>query len=148
MNERAPSWIPALLFGLTFGRHHCVDWLAQFFADPACARRALFYVAGGIVACALYALIIRLTPWRPHSVRIGVALVCWWGMLEEAQTVICRVGLGLGAPAPIDHPWRNVCDQLAGIPISTITLAIPACIICWLANNTRGQEWRNRLQPP
>lgn len=129
------------------GRYSAVDWIARLSPDPAFSRKALFYVAGGIVGACMFALVWMLTPWRPVERRIAVALVCCWGMLEESQTAICRIGLGLSTPAPpLDH-WRGICDHLSGLPISTMTLAIPVCIAYWLANN-RGTQWPNQLQPP
>lgn len=128
----APRWLPWALFGLTTGRHNVADLLARLFPDPAFARKSLFYAAAGIVGVGLYSIVWLLTPWRPAQTRVAVALVCSWGILEEAQTTVCRVGLGLGHPAPELDPWRGICDQLSGIPIGTMTLAIPVCIIYWL----------------
>lgn len=142
------AWLPFALFGLTLGRHQLVDVVAQLFDNQGFARRALFYAAGAIVAGALYGLVWLLTPWHPAGVRVAVALVCCWGILEEGQTAVCRIGLGLGRPAPDVDPWRGLCDTLSGIPISTMTLAVPVCIVYWLANNTNGgAPWQSQ-QPP
>jgi len=131
------EWLPWLLFGLTLGRHHGVDVVATLFDEPLFARRALFYAAGGIVGAALYALVWLLTPWRPAETRIAVALVCCWGIMEESQTAICRIGLGLGQPAPDGAMWRGLCDQLAGVPVSTMTLVLPVLIAYGLAQRRR-----------
>jgi hypothetical protein len=134
------QWLPFVLFGLTLGRHNVVDFLALLFDNAQFARRALFYAAAGIVGASLYSIVWLLTPWRPAETRIAVALVCCWGILEEAQTTVCRIGLGLSRPAPELDPWRGICDQLSGLPISTMTLAIPVCIVYWLAHNKRGMH--------
>lgn len=127
------TWIPAVLVGLTIGRHHAVDVLALAFDNVMHARRALFYAAGGIVSASLYGLVWLLTPWRPAHTRIAVSLVCAWGILEESQVTICRVGLGLGQPAPPVDMWRGLCDQLSGTPVSTMTLVLPVVIVYALA---------------
>lgn len=131
MADRA--WLPALLVGLTLGRHHFVDFAALAFDNVQHARRALFYVAGGVVSAGLYGLVWLLTPWKPAHTRIAVALVCAWGILEESQVAICRVGLGLNQPAPTVHQWRGLCDQLSGVPISTMSLVIPVVIVYWIS---------------
>lgn len=141
------AWLPWVLLGVTLGRHQLVDVVAMAFENRMFARRALFYVAGSIGLMVLYALVWVLVPWRPSSVRIAVALVCCWGMLEEGQTAVCRIGLGLNQPAPEVSMWRGICDHLSGLPISTMTLAIPVCIVYWLANN-KGESWPNQLPPP
>lgn len=127
------AWLPALLVGLTLGRHHVVDFAALAFDNAQHARRALFYAAGGVVSASLYGLVWLLTPWRPAQARVGVALVCAWGILEESQVTICRIGLGLNQPAPPIHQWRGLCDQLSGVPISTMSLVLPVVIVYWLA---------------
>jgi len=132
------SWLPWLLIVLTLGRHHAVDVAALAFDNVAHARRALFYAAGGVVSASLYGIVWLLTPWRPTHRRIAVALVCAWGILEESQVTICRIGLGLSRPAPTLDPWRGLCDQLSGTPVSTMTLVLPVVIVYVLATKLKG----------
>lgn len=128
------AWFAAALFALTLGRHYGVDLLASMYADPLAVRRALFYVMGSVVATALYATVWLLTPWRPAETRIAVALVCWWGILEEGQCVVCRIAAGIDQPVRPEM-WRGICDQLSGVPISTMTLALPVFIAYGIATN-------------
>lgn len=136
MTDRA--WLYWLLFGLTLGRHYVIDVAALAFDGTQYARKALFYASGGAVAASLYGLVWLLTPWRPAHTRIAVALVCLWGILEESQLTICRIGRGINQPVAVDH-WRGLCDQLSGVPISTMSLVLPVVIVYWLANKQGAQ---------
>lgn len=128
-----PLVCPAILFYLTLSRNNLVDIAAQWFDNPLVARRALFYIAGSVLLCWLYAMVWLNTPWRPAGRRIAIALVCCWGILEEGQCAVCRIATGIDQPAKAEM-WRGICDQLSSIPASTITLAIPVVIAYWLAN--------------
>lgn len=123
-----------MLYGLTLYRHHIGDLLARFFDDTIVARKALFYCAAGVVGSVLYAIIWKLTPWKPAEIRVAVALVCSWGMLEESETTICRVSLGLGHPPPALPMGTGLCDALTNIPITTMQLVLPTVIVYYLTN--------------
>ena len=124
-------WLPMILLALTAARHQLVDVLAQLCPDPQFARRALFYAFGGIVAAGLYAVVWALLPRRPWAP--AAALACLWGILEESQVAVCRFAAGISRPvsAPM---WRGICDSMAGVPMSTVTLAIPVFVAYWWAN--------------
>lgn len=125
------SWLFWTVLGASLGRHCVVDVLAMFYADPERARRALFYVAGGLQAALLYALIWALMPRAPRVIYVSTALACAWGILEELQVAGCRLAAGIEArvSAPM---WRGLCDAATDLPISTITLAVPLVLVLWL----------------
>ena len=135
MSPSRLSWLPWLLLVTISGRHQLVDVIAAQFADADQARRALFYAAGGLNLVVTYGLIWLLLPKASSVVRFGTAAACAWGMVLEMEVFACRIAAGIDRPvsAPM---WRGICDSLTGLPLSTITLAIPALLAYWLA--TKG----------
>jgi hypothetical protein len=121
------------------GRHQLVDVIAQAFSDEDRARRALFYAMGGLDLALAYGLIWFLLPKAPAVIRLGAAAACAWGIVLEAEVFACRIAAGIDKPvaAPM---WRGICDGLTGLPLSTITLAIPALIAYWLATKGRAKN--------
>lgn len=131
------GWLPFALLGLTLLRHQLVDVIAETYEHPDIARRGLFYIASGLNLLALYAVVWRLMPTSQKWLHTAVGLVCAYGMLEESEVVICRMAKGLDTAA-IAPMWGGLCDQISGLPMSTVTLAIPVYIAYLLA--TQGNN--------
>lgn len=123
-------WLPWLVVVMVLSRHQLVDVAAAAFDDTDRARRALFYALGGLDLAIAYALVWFLAPVKSAALRIGTALACLWGIVEEAQVFVCRIAAGIDRPvqAPM---WRGICDS-ASFPMSTLTLMLPVGIVYWL----------------
>lgn len=123
MDHRPIKGLPLLLLVVVVVRHYGADVLAQFYGDTDFARRALFYALGGIQGVVLYAVVWALTPFKPTYVRIGVSILCAWGMLEEAQVAVCRFAWGIERKTEVSM-WQGLCDSLSGWPVTMGTLLV------------------------
>ena len=96
--------------------HYAYEPLASAWPDPVRAARAWFYVLRGFSGAVLFATIAVLAGMLARRWIWPVVLVCVWGFMEEAETGICRLGLGIGSTAP-DVRWHGLCDALTGLPM-------------------------------
>lgn len=115
--------LPSLLLLMVVLTHYGYAPLASFYAHPDEAGRALFYILRGLEGALLFCVVWALAPREPLWFRYGVSLACAWGAIEEAQTAICRVALGI-ASAPHTEPYQGLCDLVTGWPIYMITLVV------------------------
>lgn len=115
--------LASVLLVLVAMTHYGYDLLAQAFDDAEAAARALFYVLRGIEGFALFGVVWMLAPRRPRPAYIGLSLACAWGMLEEAQTSVCRLAQGIqNVVSP--GPFRGLCDVVTGLPIYMLTAGL------------------------
>jgi hypothetical protein len=128
--------LPFLLLITVAVRHAGADFLAQLYPDPLLARKAIFYVLGGMQGVLLYAVVWSLTPFKPHHVRIGVSLACTWGILEEFEVAACRIAHGIGSTASAPM-WQGLCDSITGWPVTIITLVL--VLIVTAARRGKGE---------
>lgn len=88
MKNSSRNRLAVLLFVLVFGVHYGPDLIAVHYPNPEAATKALFYIARGLEGVVLYLLIAILSGgWIVRTVW----LVCLWGLVEEAQTAVCRL---------------------------------------------------------
>jgi hypothetical protein len=130
--------LPYLLLTLVTVRHYGADFLALLYEHPEAARRALFYVLGGIEGAVLFAVVWSLCPRRPQWLRLSVAMTCAWGFLEESQVAVCRLARGIEQPASAPM-WQGICDSFTGWPVTIGTLLLVLVVaIMW------RPEWTSR----
>lgn len=116
--------------------HYAYELLGSMWPDPVRAARAWFYVLRGFSGAILFATVAVLAGMLAGATQrwrwfVPVALVCAWGFTEEAETGICRLGLGIGA-APPDVHWRGLCDALTGLPLywlGLVTLSLLGVLV-------------------
>lgn len=96
MTPQSSPRLAVVLLVLVAGTHYGHAPLAALFDDPDAASRALFYAFRGVEGTALFALVGLL------SRHPAVWAVCLWGVFEESQTAICRIGAGIGSDAGVD----------------------------------------------
>lgn len=94
--------LAALLLALVTLTHYGYSPLAEGHEDAARAARAWFYVLRGLEGVILFGLVGILAR-RPL-----VWLVCLWGALEEGETAVCRLAIGIGN-APGYAPFQGLC---------------------------------------
>lgn len=129
--------LPSLLLVLVVVTHYGYDLLASFYPDPGAASRAWFYVLRGIEGGLLYLVVWSLAPLRPAAVRIGVAVACAWGALEELQTAACRLAVGIDRTAE-PGLFRGLCDVVTGWPVYMLT--ITAALLVSVLRFRRGKN--------
>lgn len=121
---------PSLLLVLVAVTHYAYQPLADLYDKPDAAARAIFYVLRGIEACALYAAVWWFAPKRNAGYRVGLAIACAWGMLEGAQTSVCRLAAGIGqSVAP--PAYHGLCDVVTGLPIYGLTALVALVVACF-----------------
>lgn len=113
--------LATLLLVLVLGTHYAPELLADLYGDPAKAARALFYVARGIEGSVLFATVWALAPRKPRGAFVGITLACCWGALEEAQTAVCRLSIGIANTATAGR-FSGLCDAATGLPIYALTM--------------------------
>lgn len=129
--------VPSLLLVMVAVTHYGYQPLADFYADTDKAARAIFYVLRGIEGCALYALVWWLAPKSGAGFRVGLAIACAWGMLESAQTSVCRIAAGIGqSVAP--PAYHGLCDVVTGLPIYGMTALVALVVACFAQETNHG----------
>lgn len=113
--------LPSLLLVAVVVTHYAYQPLAEFYADHEAAARAIFYILRGVEGTILYAVAWTLAPRGSKAYRIGVSIACAWGMLESAQTAICRAAMGIDARATASA-YNGLCDVVTGIPVYSLTM--------------------------
>lgn len=137
--------LASLLLVLVAFTHYAPDLLASFYSDPQRAARALFYVARGIEGTVLWCVLWWvLTPYRIRSTAgsWGVAVACYWGAFEEAQTAICRLAVGIER-APSPTLYAGMCDVLTDQPVYMLTLSVVCVSLMMLL-----RQHHNKGDPP
>lgn len=117
------SALASLLLALVVMTHYAPAILGSLYADAGAATRAWFYVLRGIEGAALFGLVWALAPRKPAHVRYGIALACAWGMLEESQTAVCRLAVGIERRVTVPI-FGGLCDVATGWPVVVITLLL------------------------
>ena len=128
--------LASLLLLMVVVTHYAYEPIAEFYSTQQSAR-AVFYVLRGIEGTLLYCIVWALTPYKPLHIRFAVSAVCAWGALEEAQTAVCRIAVGID-----NHPdtkqYHGLCDMVTGVPIYMLTLLVVLLIFAWGASRKRG----------
>lgn len=122
--------LASLLLVLCVITHYAYEPLAEFYTDPDHAARAIFYALRGVEGAVLYGLVWRLA-WCLARKRAaysaaafgGVSLACAWGVLESAQTAVCRVAVGIGEAAESER-YSGLCDAATGLPVYGLTMLV------------------------
>jgi hypothetical protein len=112
LNRRLAS----LLLVLVVTTHYAYAPLSEFYGNPQAASKAIFYILRGVEGFILYAVV-----WSLSRGGIAVALACGWGMLESAQTSICRMAIGIERTATAS-PYSGLCDVVTGLPVYALTM--------------------------
>jgi len=106
--------------------HYAGSHLAQGYADPDAAKRAIFYILRGIEGTVLFMVVSTLARNR------WVSVVCLFGIFEESQTAICR------AAKPIaERPAVELFQGLCGEPWYGVGLFVALGLAVWLADKIR-----------
>lgn len=113
--------LSSILLALVATTHYAPALLGSLYADQAAATRAWFYILRGVEGCVLYLAVWWLAPHRPIYARYGVALACAWGAIEEAETAVCRLAVGIERKAEVPL-FSGLCDQWLGAPVYVLTL--------------------------
>lgn len=132
---RSGNALGAGLLALVAVVHYGYDPLAQLYADPDKAARAIFYVLRGCESAALYGL---LWAYAPRSLPVMAA--CLWGALESSQTALCRLSLGIGGNTPTPGPYSGLCDVAAGWPVSGLTAFIALVCAAIVQGGSDGRQ--------
>lgn len=109
--------VAALLFVLIGVTHYAPDLIGLQYMNPSGAAKAWYYILRGFEGVALFALIGATT----KSLSVGV--VCLWGLLEEAQTSVCRLAKPIG-----EAPAHELFSGLCGEPFYKVSLTAAALI--------------------
>jgi hypothetical protein len=134
--------LAAFLLLVVAGTHYLYRHLAVGYPDPDVAARAWFYLLRGVGGSLMYAMVALLAAllaasindWRAYP---AVAMACLWGLMEEAQTAICRLATGMGEyspPAP-----DGLCSLLTGLPMYSIGIASGAALAVYIAVRLGGR---------
>ena len=122
--------LPTLLLVMIVGTHYTYDIIAMYYTDPHAAARAVFYVLRGIEGSILFLIVWALTPFRPLYLRLPISILCAWGALEEAQTAVCRLSVGIENNINTGQ-YHGLCDVVTGLPIYMATLLIVLLVFVW-----------------
>ena len=113
---RATSLLLAVVLLLATGAlHYGVDPLAASYADPAAARRALFYVGQGVSGMVLAGLLLGLALRTRRLYALPLVLVCVWAIAEQALVAGCRLARGI-EQVPNLPLWAGMCTTVTGEP--------------------------------
>lgn len=118
MNGLAP-----LLLVLVACTHYGYDIIATGYPDPASAARVWFYILRGIEGTALFFIVLSLVPPMPRRPWLSIAVPCIWGAIEEAQTSVCQLAVGINWDGDTGL-FRGLCDVASGIPMYVGTALI------------------------
>lgn len=142
--------LAAILLLLVAVVHYSADLLAAGYPDPGSARKVISYLLRSIEGAIQYAVIAvlalvvawlvrakepgRLKGAAPvvSSVRL-VVLVCCWGVVEQLQVGVCRLGFGISNRPPDGAPLTGLCDRLVGLPLYATGLAVIAFLAAVIA---------------
>ena len=127
-NNDSVTWFAVLMFVVVLVTHYAPSAASHLWANPERAAKALFYILRGAEGAILFVFLAALLP----SNQSAAISICWWGVIEESQTSICRMAYGLDSYPP---PGPALCDTLTGLPIYLATLCTVAASIY---RNTRG----------
>src|SRR5689334_2211077 len=92
--------------------HYGYDHVALAYPEPARVTGAIFYILRGFEGLVLFALVGLL------SRSWWVAFACLWGAIEEGETAVCRLAVGVGAQQSVplfsglcgkDAYWLGIC---------------------------------------
>ena len=125
--------LASLLFvsvGLT---HFAPDWIASLYGNAEQATKAWFYILRGLEGVVLFAVVGCLTR------SISVAVVCLWGLLEEAQTAVCRLGKPI-AESPPHELFTGLCGQPAYVSGLIAALVIGTAIGYEISRRGHGSK--------
>lgn len=122
--------LAAVLLLLVVLCHYTDSHLAQGYANPDAAARAIFYMLRGVEGAALFVIVAGLARNR------WVFAVCLFGMFEESQTTICR------AAKPIaERPAVELFKGLCGEPWYGVGLFVAIVLAMHMADRLReGQK--------
>lgn len=121
--------LAALLLLVIAATHYGYAPLAEQFSDPDGAARAIFYVVRGIEGVALFAAIAWLSP------QPAVLLACLWGVLEEGETAVCRMSMGIG-----NTVQAGLFDGLCGPGWYVLGVCIAAGLAVFVTQGARRNE--------
>ena len=110
MRNKSSLAMLVLVGAVHYGYHPLTGWLGL-------SAAAWFYVLRGLEGVVLYAALWGLAP-KSAVIRIG----CLWGIVESAQTSICRLAAGAGFTSPA--AYRGVCDSVSGVSISAVVALV------------------------
>lgn len=124
-----------LLFAMVLLTHYGAAPLAELSPNPPGAVRAWFYILRGFEGVFLFGAILALLDviHRAGVLRIPAYArflcfgSCAWGMLEEGETAVCRLAIGVNDKTP-SLVWSGLCDSCTGLPIYVATL----CLVAWI----------------
>lgn len=130
--------LASTLLLLVLFTHYGPELVASFYGDGQTqAAKAWFYIARGVEGTALFGLVWLMASGMRKRYRAsytGVSIACAWGMVEEAQTSICRLATPI-ASTPVVGPFSGLCDAVTGFPIYAATL-FGALVIASLAQES------------
>ncbi len=139
-DDAAPGWwrragradavrLPALLLVAVGLTHYGYEFMAD--AMPGATPAAVFYVLLGIEGTLLFTIGIA---WAWSRGLLVIALICAWGAIEEAQTAVCRIGIGLAQQAQVDR-FSGLC----GWPAYAVGVVIMGALAALVAKGVRDE---------
>ena len=115
MNRATCLLLAVLLLLATGALHYGIDPLAATYADPAAARRALFYVGQGLHGALLPGVLMVLALQLRRLYAVPLVLVCVWAIAEQALVAGCRLARGI-EQVPDLPLWAGMCTSVTGQP--------------------------------
>ena len=128
----------ALLVALVGLVHYGYEPMAELYQDQRAAARAIFYVFRGVEGTALWLIVWRLANKGTRAYRVGLGLVCGWGALENAQTAVCRLALGVGE-AVSPSAYRGLCDVATGLPVYGVMCLVALAVAAFVGESGNEQ---------
>ncbi len=107
------------LFVTVLATHYGYPSLADLSGGGIAAERAWFYVLRGVEGIVAFLAILALLPRSPLT--LAAQGVCVWGAIEEGQTAVCRLAIGINNKQS-NHEMQGLCDVVTGWPIYAISL--------------------------
>ncbi len=126
--------LSAILLALIALTHYGYEPIASLFGQQA-TQSSIFYILRGYEGLALFAFIGILAR------RVDVAAVCVWGMVEEGQTAICRLAVGLTSQVSVP-PYTGVCGR-GMYWIGIVAAALLALFVARELKNERNDRDRS-----
>lgn len=121
--------LAAFLLLLVAMTHFSYPYLAAGYAHPGEAERVWFYILRGIEGTALFVLVGLLAG------RRMVWAVCAAGAIEESQTSICQLAIGIET-APAHSAFEGICGK--GYYMMGLIVALVLAVS--LADKLRGKK--------
>ena len=121
--------LAAIILCMVAFTHYGVDHVAALYPEPTRVTGAIFYCLRGIEGVALFLFVGLL------SRSWWVVAACLWGALEEGQTAVCRLAVGIDV-----KPAVPLFSGLCGTDAYWLGIFVAAVIAIAILDKFRGQK--------